>query len=102
MISASLALSAASIRWTCSSVTFWSAILGTVHVVGAGVSVLLELLQVVHGVAADVARGDAALLGHVPNLLHELLAPLLGELRDREADDLAVVGRRQAEIRLLD
>ena len=34
--------------------------------------------------------------------LDELLAPLLGELRDRQADHLAVVRRRQAEVGLLD
>ena len=102
MISASLALSAASICCDVLVGELLQPVLGAVHVVGAGVAVLLELLQVVDRVAADVARGHAPLLGHVPHLLHELLAPLLGELRDRQPDQLAVVGRRQAEVGLED
>ena len=34
--------------------------------------------------------------------LHEVLAPLLGESRDRQPHELAVVRRRQAEVGLLD
>ena len=46
-------------------------------------AVLLERLELVAGVAADVAHRDPALLGPVLHDLHELLAPLLGELRER-------------------
>ena len=41
---------------------------------------LLERLELLPGVAADVAHGDPALLGLVLDDLHHLLAPLLGEL----------------------
>src|SRR5690242_15646009 len=77
-------------------------VLRPVDVVRAGLAVLLEVLEPVDGVAADVAGGDPALLGHVPHLADEVLAPLLGELRDREPDQLAVVRRREAEVGLED
>src|SRR3954451_23620827 len=51
-----------------------------------------QLAQVVHDVAADIADLDAPLLGDVMEHLDHLLAALLGEGRDREADELAVVG----------
>ena len=60
--------------------------LGAVLLVGPDLARVDELLQVVHDVAAHVADGDPALLGDVPDDLDELLAPLLGELRDRQAD----------------
>src|SRR3954463_7017199 len=63
---------------------------------------LLELAQVVHAVAADVADRDAAVLGDVAHHLHELLATLLGELGDRQPDDLPVVVRREPEVGLHD
>src|SRR4051794_10733486 len=58
--------------------------LGAVLLVGARLARLLELAQVVHAVAADVADGHAAVLGDVADDLDELLAALLGELGDRE------------------
>src|SRR5438876_7922278 len=76
--------------------------LGAVLVVGADLALVHELLEVPHRVAPDLAHGDPVLLGHVAHDLHELLPPLLGELRDRQADQLAVVRRRQAQIGLLD
>ena len=57
-------------------------VLGAVLVVGAGLARVLQLAQVVHDVAADVADRDAALLGDAAHDLDELLAPLLGELGD--------------------
>src|SRR5437016_3050341 len=39
---------------------------------------------------------------HVAHDLDELLAAFLGQLRDRQPDQLAVVGRREAEVGLLD
>src|SRR5688500_4469215 len=60
------------------------AILGAVLLVDAHLARTDELLQVMHDVAADVADGDAPLLGEVAHDLHELLAPLLGQLRDGE------------------
>ena len=49
-----------------------------------------ELAQVAHHVAADVADRDLAVLAVAADELDELLAPLLGQLRDRQADQLAV------------
>ena len=77
-------------------------VLRPVLLVDADLTGVDELLQVVHDVAAHVADGDAALLGEVPDDLHELLAPFLRQLRDRQADELAVVRRLQAEVRLHD
>src|SRR5690242_12963751 len=78
------------------------AILGAVLLVAADLAVVDELFEVVDRVAPDVPDRDLALLRHLADDLDELLAPLLGQLRDRQADQLAVVGRRQAEVRLLD
>ena len=68
-------------------------VLRTPFLVVANVTVAHQLLQVVHAVPPDVAYGDPAFLGEVPHDLDELLAPLLGQLRDRQADELAVVRR---------
>src|SRR5579884_1705678 len=75
---------------------------GPVLVVRAGLAGLFELAQVVHDVAADVADRDAALLGDVADDLDQLLATLLGQLRQHEADHRAVVARRQPDVGLLD
>ena len=55
-------------------------LLGPVEVVLAELAVLLERLELVAGLAADVAHRDPALLGPVLHHLHQLLAALLGEL----------------------
>src|SRR3989442_2291075 len=68
----------------------------------ADVAVLDELLQMVHQVAADVPDRDPALLRVPAHELDELLAPLLGQLRDRQADYLAVVRRLEPELGLQD
>ena len=59
--------------------------------------VLEQLLQAIVGVAADLPDAVAALLGQLVDVPRELLAALLGERRNRDAHDLAVVGRVQAE-----
>ena len=68
--------------------------------------ILEQLLQPVVGVAAHLADAVAALLGQLVDVARQLLAALFGERRERDAHDLAVVGRVQAEIgganRLLD
>ncbi len=56
-------------------------------------AVLLRLANVVDGVAAAVADGDARLLGALVDLLDEAFASLLGELRKRESD---APGRRSS------
>ena len=96
MISASLRFSRSSIFAVWSSVSFCTRALRRALLVVADVAVLDELLEVPHHVAADVAHRDAALLRHRAHDLDELLAPLLGQLRDRQADELAVVRRRAA------
>ena len=53
-------------------------------------------------VAARVAHGDARLLGHLLDLGDVLLALVARERRHREADDLAVRLRIDAEVGLLD
>src|ERR1039457_2999477 len=60
--------------------------------------VLGQLLHRLVAVAADVAHGHAMVLGHAVQFLDELLAPLFGERRYRQADDLAVVARVQPQI----
>src|SRR6185312_9981712 len=76
--------------------------LGRALVVVADVASASQLLEVLDRVAPDIAHRDAALLRHLPDDLDEVLAPLLGELRDRQPDQLAVVRRRETEVRLLD
>src|SRR5947209_5715848 len=71
-----------------------------VLLVAADLALLLQLAQVVHDVAADVADGDPALLRDPAHDTGEVVAALLGELGDDEPDDLAVVRRRQPDVRL--
>src|SRR6266508_1766446 len=78
------------------------ALLGPVLLVGGDLALGDELLHVVHDVAAYVPHRDAAVLGALADDLDEVLSPLLCQLGDREADDLAVVRGRQAEIGLHD
>ena len=56
----------------------------------------------IHRVAADGADGDLALFDLLAHLLAQLLAALLVQLRHHQADDLAVVGRIDAHVGLLD
>src|SRR5579875_2871594 len=72
--------------------------LGSVLLVGAHLPPLDELLQVPHGVAADLADRHPVLLRHVADDPDELPAPLLRQLGDRQPDHLAVVRGRQAEV----
>ena len=74
---------------------------GLLLVVLGQFALLLGLLDVVDCVAADVADGDLAGLGILMDLLDELLTALLRELREVQADGLAVVLRVDAKVRLL-
>ena len=65
--------------------------LGPALLVLADLALLAQLAQVVHAVAADVAHRDPALLREPVHDLDQLLAPLLGQLGDREPDQVAVV-----------
>src|SRR5215203_1289025 len=76
--------------------------LGPALVVLADVALFFQLAQVAHDVAADVADRDAAFLGHPVHHLDHLPPALLGHLRDLQADQVAVVARREADIGLLD
>src|SRR3954463_3226097 len=76
--------------------------LGAVLVVAADVALLLELAEVVHDVAPNVADRDPSVLGDPADHPDELLAALLGQLRNREADDLSVVARGQPQVGLHD
>ena len=70
-------------------------------VLGDGL-VLVELLDPIVALVAVAADLDARLLGHRMRLLRQVLAPILGQRRDRNPDDLAVGLRVQAELRLAD
>ena len=73
------------------------------RLVGADVAVLLPALRIVLGrLAAMVADLDARLFHALVDDLDEVLATLLGERRDVEADDRAVDVRHQADVALLD
>src|SRR5438105_3750618 len=77
-------------------------LLGPVEVVLAELAVLLERLEVVAGAPPQVPHRHPGLLGPVLHDLDHLLAAFGGELGERQADDGAVVVRRDAEIRRLD
>src|SRR6478672_1366773 len=77
-------------------------LLRTGYVVLADLAVLLELLERLLGVAADVADRHAAVLGLGLGHLDVVLAALLGQLRQRHADGLAVVGGVHAQVRVPD
>src|SRR5262249_21988935 len=59
---------------------------------------LLELLQMLHPVAANVAGSYARLLGILVRNLYEFFAALLGQIRHPQADDLSFRLRVEAEI----
>src|SRR5437016_2932492 len=67
---------------------------------------VLGLFDPADRLGARVADGDAPFLGELVDDLDQLFAALLGERGDGDADDVAVVGGREAEIggedRLLD
>ena len=72
-------------RRSTSCVSLLEVLLDPVELVAGDLAVLLERLELLAGVAADVAHRDPALLGPVLHDLHQLLAPLLGELGERRA-----------------
>src|SRR5512140_2063852 len=74
-------------------------LLGVLHVVLAHAA---HLLEGVAGVRARVPHGDLAVLGQLVHDLHELLAPLLVHLRERNADRAPLGGGLETEIRLAD
>src|SRR4051794_23353169 len=71
-------------------------------IIAADLALLLELAQVVHDVAAHVADRDSTVLGDPADHADEFLTAFLGQLGNREADDLAVVAWCQAQVGLHD
>src|SRR5581483_7803 len=75
---------------------------------GAGDLVLGRLtifhqsVELVSRAPAQVADRDLALLSEVPDPLDQFLAPLLGQLREHQADHDPVVGRVETEVRVAD
>ena len=63
---------------------------------------LLELLDLRHRLGARVPHGDAAFLGQLVHHLHQLLAALLGQRRQRHPDQVALRGRVEAEVGVAD
>src|SRR6266853_764378 len=63
---------------------------------------VLGLLDLADGVSARVPHGHAPFLGVFVDHLHQLLAALFGERRQGDADDIAVVGRGEAQLGRLD
>ena len=76
--------------------------LGAVDVVLAGLAVLDQLVERVLGVAADRADRHLGVLALALGDLDQVAAALLGELREDDADDRAVVGRVDAEVAVAD
>src|SRR6266853_5618940 len=68
----------------------------------AAAVLFLRPAKMVERIATAVADGDPRLLCALVDLLDELFAAVLGQLRQHEPDDLAVVGRVNTEIGLLD
>src|SRR5437763_14877043 len=70
--------------------------------VGGGRLVLLQGAQLVVHVAAAVTDRHFVLFDDLVDLPGQLFAPLLGQRRNGQANDLAVVGRVDAQIGFLD
>jgi hypothetical protein len=68
----------------------------------AQVTRLFHLLYRVHAVASDISYGDLCLLPDGLALLQQVLPPLLGELRDVDADDVPVAGGGESKPRVYD
>ena len=63
---------------------------------------VFQLFEHVHRLAADVAHGDLRLFGQRLDLLGDVAAALFGEVGEDEADDFAVVGGVEPDVRTLD
>ena len=66
-------------------------LLGPLELVGRDVAILLEPFELLADGTPHIAHGDPRLLGLVVDDLDHLLAPFLGQLREGDADDGAVV-----------
>jgi hypothetical protein len=63
--------------------------------------VLFELFQLVDGIAADIPEGNFVILGLFLEILDNFLAALAGQRRQVQPDNLAVIGRGQADVSVL-
>ena len=81
------------------SVVFWSMSSWRWASSAPTVAVALLLLEVVGGVAAEVADLDARLFHALVDDLDEVLATFLGQRRDVQADDRAVDVRASGRCR---
>src|ERR1700761_2060304 len=73
-------------------------LLGARNLVLAGLAVLADAVQFLHRLAADVAHRDPSVFPLGLGLLDEFATAFLGQLRYRNADQRAVVGRVHAEV----
>ena len=81
---------------------FLQVLFGLYLVVLGDLRVLLELLDIVHGVAADIADGHLGVLAVLAHLLGQFLTAFLRELGEDQSDDSAVVLGVNAQIGGLD
>src|SRR5882757_8071399 len=73
-------------------------LLGPAHLVLACLAVLLDAAQFFHGLASDVAHRHLGVLTLRLGLLDEFAPAFLGQLGYRDANDVAVVARVEAEV----
>src|SRR5438477_3830079 len=76
-------------------------VLGAALIFLGDATVFFGLAQVIQRVTPTVTHGDTRLFSSVMDLLHELFAAVLRKLWKHQANDLAVVGRIDAQIRFL-
>ncbi len=65
-------------------------LLGTSNLILAGLAILLEPIELILGIAPDIANRNSGILGLVLGDLDVVAAALLGELRQRYPNDRAV------------
>ena len=64
--------------------------------------IFLELFDIIHRIAADIADSHFALLGTFGNILNQFLTALLGKRRENQADHFAVIIRVDPDLRRVD
>ena len=69
-------------------------------IIGGNFLLFFSFFEVLYGDASMITNRHAKLLANFLDVLHQLLAPLLGELRNRHSDNLTVVVRGESQVRL--
>src|SRR5579872_1275379 len=64
--------------------------------------ILEQLLHRLVAIAPNIPYGDAVIFRYPVQLLDELLAPVFGQRRNGDADQLTVIGRIEAQVRRAD